>query len=708
MVTILDLKRQFLNISNFQAAWQHVANNDGCAGTDGETIGYLTQYQPEFIIRLQNAVKKGIYRPLPLRQLFIPKSDGNWRTLAVPTVRDRIVQQALLNVLHPVMEPEFAPCSFAYRPGRSHLMAVRQVLHWRDRGYEWVLDADLVKYFDNVQHPRLLAEVKERLPKIAGRSRQDGDINAFILSLIEAWMSVGVLTKAGLVLPVKGLPQGAVVSPILANIYLDDFDEAIAATGLKLVRYADDFLLMSRRRSRLNEVMPYVVEMLDSMGLQLHPDKTQVTNFDRGFRFLGQAFTGDLVVPVKKPDLPKDVGANPASDLRIVHADVVARPTAMQVAMVDALKQLHQPIPPPLFVVLGYAVRSGEPISIDSHEFLWQKGMSTLYLIHQEAKLRREHLRFIIETDKDVVDEIPIRDVERVLVFGNVQLTNAVISTCLEAQIPIVFLSQMGQYKGHLWCAELCDLEAQAAQFRLRDDEDFQLEMARAIVFGKLMNSKQLLLRLNRKRNVDVVREAIMGITADIDAIATVDNVQSLFGYEGIAAARYFPAIGQLIVAPDFSLTTRTRRPPKDPVNSMLSFGYTLLFNNVLSLILAEGLNPYLGNFHGSDRRNPHLAFDLMEEFRSPVVDSMVLTILNKQVIKPTDFTWFTQDGGVYLTDPARRVFLKYFEERMSDLVAHPDLESKVSYRRAIQLQVQRYKRCLLKSVPYEAFLRPV
>jgi CRISP-associated protein Cas1 len=705
---MLDLKEQLLSISNFQLAWEHVAENHGCAGTDGETIGYLTHYLPEAIAQLRKTLKNASYRPLPLRQLYIPKEDGNWRSLAVPTVRDRIVQQALLNVLHPVMEPEFASCSFAYRPGRSHLMAVQQVLLWRDRGYEWVLDADIVKYFDRVQHQRLLSEVEERLPKGENKSRQDGDINAFILSLIEAWMSVGVLTKAGLVLPVQGLPQGSVVSPLLANIYLDDFDEAIAATGLKLVRYADDFLVMSRSRSRLVEVTAYVKDMLGSMGLQLHPDKTQITNFDRGFRFLGHAFTGDLVIPAKKPALPKDRVINPASDLRIVHADVVTQPTAMQLAMVEALKRSQQPIPPPLFVVLGYAVRSDAPISIDSHEFLWQKGMSTLYLIHQEAKLKREHLRFIIETDKDVVDEIPIRDVERVLVFGNVQLTNAVISTCLESQIPIVFLSQMGQYKGHLWSAELCDLEAQAAQFRLRDDEEFQLGMARAIVFGKLMNSKQLLLRLNRKRNLDAVREAILGIAADIDSVATAETTQSLFGYEGVAAARYFPALGQLLVAPDFSLTTRTRRPPKDPVNSMLSFGYTLLFNNVLSLILAEGLNPYLGNFHGSDRRNPHLAFDLMEEFRSPVVDSMVMTLVNKKAIKPTDFTWFTEDGGVYLTDLARRVFLKYFEDRMSDLVTHGDLESKVSYRRAIQLQVQRYKRCLLDAVPYEAFLRAV
>ena len=133
-----------------------------------------------------------------------------------------------------------------------------------------------------------------------------------------------------------------------------------------------------------------------------------------------------------------------------------------------------------------------------------------------------------------------------------------------------------------------------------------------------------------------------------------------------------------------------------------------MLYNNVLSLILAEGLNPYLGNLHRSDRKETHLAFDLMEEFRSPVVDTLVMNLVNKKTLKPTDFTWFDKDGGVYLTDMPRRIFLKAFEDRINELVSHADVQAKVSYRRAIQLQIRRYKKCLLDEFPYEAFLRAV
>jgi CRISP-associated protein Cas1 len=187
-----------------------------------------------------------------------------------------------------------------------------------------------------------------------------------------------------------------------------------------------------------------------------------------------------------------------------------------------------------------------------------------------------------------------------------------------------------------------------------------------------------------------------------------VDNLDSLRGYEGIAAARYFPAFGKLVTHPQFVFTLRQRQPPPDPVNSLLSFGYTLLFNNVLGFIIAEGLSPYLGNFHYGDRQKPYLAFDLMEEFRSPVVDSLILRMVNNGVFKLEDFDVVVSTKGFYLNQLARRAFLKQFEIRMNEEVTHPDIQSPVTYRHAIQLQVRRYKRCLLGDIPYQAFLRSV
>jgi CRISPR-associated protein Cas1 len=691
------LRSRFLTHQNFQLAWDKVAANQGCAGVDGETIEHFAQNKDRYIAELIAALSAKRYRPMPLRQMFIPKKQGGWRELHVPTVRDRLVQQALLNILHPIFEPQFEPCSFAYRPGRSHLAAVRRVIQWRDRGYHWLLDGDIVKYFDNVNRDRLLAEVAERLP------------DPYILELIRSWLWVGVLTQEGIVFLDKGIAQGSVVSPILANIYLDDLDEHLSTTDLKLVRFADDFLILARTRKRIEQAQKQVATLLEAMGLDLHPEKTRITNFKQGFRFLGHVFTEDLVVkmnPVKPQESPR-IDSPP---FRLVHAESTrANPTTMQQALVEALKAQRQPIPPPLFVVLGYAVREEGAVQIESSESVWMITMSTIYLTQQGTTLRKEQGRFIVQHAQENELEIPIREVERILVFGNIQLTTSVISTCLESGIPIVFLTQLGEYKGHLWSAESDNLEIETAQFLQCRNTEFQLAIARAIVRGKLWNSKQLLLRLNRKRRIPDVGDAIARIA---DAIATVSDVEKvttlnqLMGYEGSAAARYFPALGQLITHPGFTLTERTRQPPKDPVNSLLSFGYTLLYNNVLSLLLAEGMNPYLGNLHYSDVPKKSLAFDLMEEFRASVVDALVMRLINQKVLRPTDFSWATETGGIYLTDVARRVFLKNFEERISAKISHPDVKELVSYRRAIQLQVLRYRRLLLSNVSYEPFLK--
>jgi CRISPR-associated protein Cas1 len=143
-------------------------------------------------------------------------------------------------------------------------------------------------------------------------------------------------------------------------------------------------------------------------------------------------------------------------------------------------------------------------------------------------------------------------------------------------------------------------------------------------------------------------------------------------------------------------------------MNSLLSFGYTLLLNNVFSLLLAEGLNPYLGSLHGAERQKAYLAFDAMEEFRSPIVDTLVMKLVNQKILKPTDFTYPNAKGGIYLEEPARRIFLKAFEARICEKVAHPDVQEPVSYRRVIQLQVKRYVRALLGNEPYEPFRRVI
>jgi len=479
-------------------------------------------------------------------------------------------------------------------------------------------------------------------------------------------------------------------------------------SDVKLVRYADDFVILSRSQKRIERALIEVDDLLEDMGLDLHPEKTRITNFDKGFRFLGRAFVGDLVVPLKKAKTPKVEVPKSDTGLRLFHIDRQESPTAMELALVESLQAAERPIPPPLFVVFGYGVRQEAPVPIQSKETEWSEDMAILYLVRQGTAVRKEHGRFVVEIPDEENIEIPIREVERILVFGNCKLSSSTISACLGQNIPVAFLSQMGEYKGQLGSVENQDIEIERSQFQRQADANFSLELSRAVVWGKLMNSRQLLMRLNRKRKIEEVRVAIDGISTDIDNVEATDLLDSLRGYEGKAAARYFPAFGKLIQNEGFQFEKRHHRPPTDLVNSLLSFGYSLLFENVFSFIVCEGMTPYIGHFHYGDRQNAYLAFDLMEEFRSPIVDSLVLKLINTCIVKPTDFSWPTAEKGVYLTKMARRVFLKHFENRMNEAVSHPDIQGKVSYRRAIHLQVKRYKRYLLEEIAYEPFLRAV
>ena len=211
------------------------------------------------------------------------------------------------------------------------------------------------------------------------------------------------------------------------------------------------------------------------------------------------------------------------------------------------------------------------------------------------------------------------------------------------------------------------------------------------------------------QEGTNVCAEAIAGLGLDLAALDGFNSVDALRGREGRAAARYFPALGKAIVNPAFSFGGRRLRPPKDPVNSLLSFGYTLLFNYVLSTIVAEGLSPYFGCFHYAEdsRTKPFLVFDLMGEFRSPVVDTFVLRAVNNSAVKPEDFDFVESTGGIYLGRSSGKRFLNWFEDRINESVSHREVQSPVSYRRVIELQVRRYKCCLLDGKDYELFLRP-
>ena len=279
-------------------AWAKVRANKGAAGVDGQSIERFAAKADLYLSELSAALREGTYRPQPVKRVDIPKGDGRTRPLGIPTVKDRIVQQAVRLVIEPIFEHGFADGSYGFRPGCGCHDALREVDGLIRDGYTFVVDADLKSYFDAIPHDRLVARIEEHV------------IDGGVLDLIRGWLKADILKGLERWTPTQGSPQGAVISPLLANIYLDPLDKLMAARGYRMVRYADDFVILCRTREVADAALDEVRAWVEANGLTLHPEKTHVGDCRvprLGFEFLGYRFeAGSRTVRKKSLNKLKD------------------------------------------------------------------------------------------------------------------------------------------------------------------------------------------------------------------------------------------------------------------------------------------------------------------------------------------------------------------------------------------------------------------
>src|ERR1700758_3074401 len=284
--------------ATLEAAWEKVRANAGAAGVDRQSIERFEANQDLYLGELATALREGSYRAQPIRRVDIPKGDGRTRPLGIPTVKDRIVQTAVKFALEPIFEATFCPASYGFRPGRGCRDALREVAQLIADGHSFVVDADFANYFDSIPHEQLMQRVEERV--------SDGRV----LGLLRDWLGQDILRGLERWTPTAGTPQGAVISPLLANIYLHPLDELMAARGYRMVRYADDFVVLCKSREEAVAALADITAWVAENGLRLHPDKTHVGDCrqpGQGFEFLGYRFeTGRRFVRKKSLTRFKD------------------------------------------------------------------------------------------------------------------------------------------------------------------------------------------------------------------------------------------------------------------------------------------------------------------------------------------------------------------------------------------------------------------
>jgi len=346
--------------------------------------------------------------------------------------------------------------------------------------------------------------------------------------------------------------------------------------------------------------------------------------------------------------------------------------------------------------------------------------MPTLYLTEEYSLVRREGEDMLLvqipaRQGKDGVNAAPARServplikIDEVIVLGEITMTASALHLLLERDIEITFLGHYGQFKGRLSPPFSKNAVLRMAQYRAHQDMVKRCELARRFVTGKLANQRQRLLRYNRTQSDHEVSRAIDQLATSIDTLEALpllkvptarplaggDNrvegtpLETILGIEGAGSAAYFRCFGKLLAKQDqWPFPGRAKRPPTDPVNSLLSFGYSLLTNKVASAVQLVGFDHFVGYLHSSFYGRPSLALDLMEEFRPLIVDSVVVTILNNRMLTPDDF--IAELGAYRLKQPKHKILFTKFEERLNEEVHHPIFGYKTTYRRCIELQVR-------------------
>lgn len=316
--------------------------------------------------------------------------------------------------------------------------------------------------------------------------------------------------------------------------------------------------------------------------------------------------------------------------------------------------------------------------------------MASIYITENGTYLHKRGGKLLIDKEETTITEVPLELVENITVTNTTQISSSLITECLTKNIPISWMSTSGKMYGSLLAPSFVDIFKQKQQFDLIEEKDFYFKLAQKIVSAKIHNQLVLLRRYNRNIKSEKVHELINYLANTQKNIKYTSDNNELLGYEGLASRTYFSALGMLINKP-FQFTKRTKQPPRDPFNTMLSMGYSILFNEILSNIIAIGLHPYIGFFHQLAKGHPALVSDLIEEWRAVIVDALVISLIKRGSITENMFT--LNKKGCYFSPEGKKIFLNAYNKKIN--TENKYISGEHSYRDSLRIQCQNYAQAI-------------
>jgi CRISP-associated protein Cas1 len=653
-----------------RTAFDRVCANGGGPGGDGMTTTFLAAHAPMLLARLHGELMDRAYRAGPLRRVPIPKKSGGTRTLSIPCVIDRVAQSAVAAALSAMIEPGFSPDSFAYRPGRGVKQAVARVAYLRREGFDHIVDGDIRGFFDAVPHAQLLAKVTKAV--------DDPSLNWLISHWLEGW---DMDTAPG-----RGLAQGSPLSPFLANLYLDALDDLFADGPVRSVRFADDFLLLTKGQRQAEQALEKARVHLAAHGLELHPEKTKIVSFDQRLDFLGHLFVRSVVLEqeemenlavleqaqrdlaarslapaaipfIPAPRLPRLI-SDPANDMGLpwrIDGNLAITPSGLNKAPDDPFADM---------AALG---RETDEFTI---------GLAPLYVLDCDATLSATGETFTVSRAGRDVLRVPATEIGRLEAGPKVTVEANAIRLAADYGLPLTLLDGYGRALATMVppIDDRADLHLAQARFVL--DTNLCLKIAGLLVEGKLRNQYALLKRLNRRRKLGAVETVCEQIKLNWHP-GRAKTLDQLRGYEGEATKHYWRGLG-LCLEHGFGLTQR-REDGANPVNATLNWLSHLLTREMAAAVARAGLHPGFGMLHASHDRRDALAFDLVEPFRAPIAEGLMVNLINNRILRHDDFVEVS--GVSRLTAAATREVLSAYEAWIARPVRNPRTGTDTTWR---------------------------
>ncbi|HID37595.1 MAG TPA: CRISPR-associated endonuclease Cas1 [Ghiorsea sp.] len=646
---------------NIQLAWKAIKSNQKKhpeypqeQASDEQQLLKEQQAQDEYLHRMAGKLATGKWHVPPLDAVFLRKPNGEIRNLTIPPFWDRVMQRAVAQKLSPILEQFFYKHSYGYRPGKSRHGAADAIGRAYRDGYRWVYESDIEDFFNSVNREHLLI----RLHALLGDDP--------IIPQIMQWMAAYIDYQGHHIQRPRGLPQGSPLSPLLANFILDDFDSDLQNKQSRLVRFADDFVILCKTQQQAELAAQQVKKSLEEIELQTNPDKTRIVPFEQGFRYLSYLFMNDVII------------------------DSSARSHSMGTSRSKS-KVEYVPAPDEWLAKIGKRKVSAikQPINSGKHSQTGATGTTsgeqfhagavgtrdkrcigtinddgTLLVITGKAThLSQRNKRLALIRENEKITEVPYSQLQSVLMIGTHHITTPAIRGLLRNNIPVHFTSTTGRYQGTLWSGEPASTGHQLwlRQQQRCMDEPACLQAAISLMESRLRHQREVIRQYDTNPELPLTKTR-NAFTAALQKLPQVTNLAELNGIEGSASRSYYAAFRQL-VPENYDFDGRNRRPPRDPFNVLLSLGYTLLYAHTESLLRVDGLLPWTGFYHQSHGRHAALASDLMEPFRH-IIERLALASVRRNIIKAEDFS--PKGNGIWMNNDARKRWLGLIEERFT------------------------------------------